>query len=68
MGDTVFINFTNSRDTTSPAETSTQNDIVYAITSVPDPNTFTVAARNAANAAMNSDNQAVIFPPAKHNR
>lgn len=62
VGDSVFINFANSRDTTSFNETSTQNDLVYTITSVPDPNTFTVAAVDAANAAMNSDNQAFIFP------
>jgi len=61
-GDSVFINFANSRDTTSFNETSTENDIVYTITGTPDPNTFTVAARDAANAAMNSDNQAFIFP------
>ncbi len=62
VGDTVFLNFTNSRDTTSFNETSTENDLVYTVVSVPDPNTFTVAARDAANAAMNSDNQVVIFP------
>jgi uncharacterized protein (DUF1800 family) len=61
-GDTVFLNFTNSRDTTSFVETSTENDLVYTIASVPDANTFTVAARDAANAAMNSDNQVVVFP------
>ena len=62
VGDTVFLNFTGSRDTTSFNETSTENDLVYTVLSVPDSNTFTVAARDAANAAMNSDNQVVIFP------
>lgn len=61
-GDTVFLNFTNSRDTTSFNETSTQNDLVYTIVGVPDATTFTVTARSAANAAINSDNQVVIFP------
>ncbi|OYW29171.1 MAG: hypothetical protein B7Z47_05075, partial [Chthoniobacter sp. 12-60-6] len=62
VGDTVFLNFTNSRDTTSFNETSTENDLVYTIVSVPDATTFTVTARNAANAAINSDNQVVVFP------
>lgn len=62
VGDTVFLNFTNSRDTTSFNETSTENDIVYTVASVIDRNTFTVAARSAANAAINSDNQVVVFP------
>jgi hypothetical protein len=62
VGDSVFLNFTNSRDTTSSTPTSTENDLVYPIVSVPDDNTFTVTARSAANAAMNSDNQVVIFP------
>ena len=62
VGDTVFLNFTGSRDSTSGAPSSTNNDIVYTIASVPDANTFTVAARDAADAAMNSDNQIVIFP------
>ncbi len=62
VGDTVFLNFTGSRDTTSGVETSTENDLVYTIASVPDPNTFTVQARDFPNAAMNSDNQVVIFP------
>ncbi|MEQ1747845.1 MAG: DUF1800 family protein [Prosthecobacter sp.] len=61
-GDSVFLNFTNSRDTTSGAETSTENDLIYTIGGVPDANTFTVQARDATNAAMNSDNQVVIFP------
>ncbi len=61
-GDEVFLNFTNSRDTTSFAATSTENDHVYTVLSVPDPNTFTVQADDRANAAMNSDNQVVIFP------
>ncbi len=61
-GDNVFLNFTNSRDTTSGAETSTENDLLYTIGGVPDANTFTVQARDAINAAMNSDNQVVIFP------
>ncbi len=62
VGSKVFINFTNSRDTTSGVETSTLNDLEYTITNVPDANTFTVTARDATNAAMNSDNQAVVFP------
>jgi hypothetical protein len=62
IGDNVFINFTNSRDTTSGNETSTENDLVYPVITVPDANTFTCTARDAANAAMNSDNQAVVFP------
>lgn len=62
VGDNVFLNFTNSRDTTSGVETSTENDLIYTIISVPDANTFTVQARDAANAAMNSDNQVVIYP------
>lgn len=62
VGDNVFLNFTNSRDTTSGIETSTENDLVYTIISVPDANTFTVQARDAANAAMNSDNQVTVFP------
>ena len=62
VGDQVFINFANSRDTTSFDETSTENDLVYTITSVPDPNTFTVQARDATNAVMATDNQAFIFP------
>ncbi|MEO6754712.1 MAG: DUF1800 family protein [Chthoniobacteraceae bacterium] len=62
VGDTVFLNFTNSRDTSSGVETSTENDLVYTIASVPDPNTFTVQARDFPNAAMNSDNQVVIYP------
>lgn len=62
VGDSVFINFANSRDTTSGDPTSTDNDVVYTVASVPDANTFTVAALDAANAAMNSDNQAFIFP------
>ena len=62
VGDSVFLNFTGSRDTTSFNETSTENDIVYTIGGTPDPNTFTVPARNSPNAAMNSDNQVVIFP------
>ena len=62
INDNVFINFANSRDTTSGNETSTENDLVYPIVTVPDPNTFTVTSRSAPNAAMNSDNQAFIFP------
>ncbi len=62
VGDTVFLNFTNSRDTTSFNETSTENDIVYTVVSVPDANSFTVTARSATNAAINSDDQVVIFP------
>jgi uncharacterized protein (DUF1800 family) len=61
-GDNVFLNFTNSRDTTSGNVTSTENDIVYPIVRVPDLNTFVVTARDAANAAINSDNQVFIFP------
>ena len=60
-GDSVFLNFTNSRDTTSGNETSTENDLVYVLNGTPDKNTFTVQARDAANAAMNSDNQVVIY-------
>lgn len=62
VNDNVFLNFANSRDTTSGNETSTENDLVYPIITVPDPNTFTVLSRTAANAAINSDNQAFIFP------
>lgn len=62
VGDNVFLNFSNSRDTTSFNETSTENDLVYPVASVPDANTFTVTARDAANAVMNSDNQVFIFP------
>lgn len=62
VGDSVFLNFTNSRDTTSFNETSTENDLVYTIVSVPDATTFTVTARSAANAAINSDNQVYVFP------
>ncbi|MBX7209729.1 MAG: DUF1800 family protein [Verrucomicrobiaceae bacterium] len=62
VGDQVFLNFMNSRDTTSFNETSTENDLVYTITDIPDPNTFTVQARDAANAAMASDNQVTVFP------
>jgi uncharacterized protein (DUF1800 family) len=62
VGSSVFLNFVNSRDTTSGVETSTENDLVYTITGIPDPNTFTVTARDAANAAMNSDNQVAVFP------
>ncbi|WP_395751939.1 DUF1800 family protein [Prosthecobacter sp.] len=62
VGDSVFLNFTNSRDTTSFNETSTENDLVYTIVSVPDPTTFKVTARSAANAAINSDDQVVVFP------
>ncbi len=61
-GDNVFLNFTNSRDTTSFNETSTENDLVYPIVATPDLNTFTVTARDAANAAINSDNQVFVFP------
>ncbi len=61
-GDSVFLNFMNSRDTTSGVETSTENDLLYTIGGVPDANTFTVQARDAANAAMNSDNQVTVFP------
>ncbi len=62
-GDQVFLNFLNSRDTTpGGTPTSTENDIVYTIGGVPDLNTFTVQARDAANAAMNSDNQVTVFP------
>lgn len=62
-GDPVFLNFTNSRDTTvGGTPTSTENDLTYTIGGVPDANTFTVQARDAANAAMNSDNQVVVFP------
>lgn len=62
VGDKVFLNFTNSRDTTSFNETSTENDLEYTIASVPDANTFTVVARDAANAAISTDNQVVVFP------
>lgn len=62
VGDQVFINFTDTRDTTSGSPSSTDNDIVYTIASVPDPNTFTVVARDLPNAAMNSDDQAFVFP------
>lgn len=62
VGDPVFLNFLNSRDTTSFQETSTQNDIAYTVLSVIDANTFTVQARPDANAAMNSDNQVTVFP------
>jgi len=62
VGDTVFLNFYGSRDTTSFNETSTENDLVYTVASVPDPNTFTVAARDVANAAMNSGNEVIAFP------
>ena len=62
VGDSVFLNFLNSRDTTSGNPTSTDNDVVYTIASVPDPNTFKVVALDAANAAMNSDDQVVVFP------
>lgn len=61
-GDNVFLNFTNSRDTSSGNPTSTENDIVYPIVATPDANTFTVAARDAANAAINSDNAVFVFP------
>lgn len=61
-GDNVFLNFISSRDTSSGAPTSTENDIVYPIVTTPDRNTFTVTARDAANAAINSDNQVFIFP------
>ncbi len=62
VGDSVFLNFTNSRDTTSFNETSVENDLVYTVLSVPDSNTFTVAARDAANAAIGADNQVQVFP------
>lgn len=62
VGDNVFLNFTNSRDTTSGNPSSTDNDIVYPIVSVPDRNTFVVTARDAANAAINSDDQVFVFP------
>jgi uncharacterized protein (DUF1800 family) len=62
VGDTVFLNFTGSRDSTSGAPTSTNNDLAYTVATVPDANTFTVAARDAADAAMGSDNQVVVFP------
>jgi uncharacterized protein (DUF1800 family) len=62
VGDSVFLNFNNSRDTTSFSETSVENDLVYTVLSVPDSNTFTVAARDAANAAIGSDNQVQVFP------
>jgi uncharacterized protein (DUF1800 family) len=62
VGDQVFINFTDSRDTTSNNETSTENDLVYTIATVPDPNTFTVTSRNALNARINSANTAYVFP------
>ncbi|MEO7415094.1 MAG: DUF1800 family protein, partial [Opitutaceae bacterium] len=62
IGDGVFLNFTNSRDTSSGSPTSTENDIVYSITSVPDRNTFAVPARDAANAAIASDNAVFVFP------
>jgi uncharacterized protein (DUF1800 family) len=61
-GNSVFLNFMNSRDTSSGVETSTENDLVYTIGGVPDANTFTVQARDATNAAMNSDNQVTVFP------
>jgi hypothetical protein len=62
VGDSVFLNFGNSRDTTSFNETSVENDLVYTVLSVPDSNTFTVAARDAANAAIGADNQVQVFP------
>ncbi len=62
VGDAMFLNFYGSRDTTSFNETSTENDLVYTVASVPDANTFTVAARDAANAAMNSGNEVIVFP------
>jgi uncharacterized protein (DUF1800 family) len=60
VGDSVYLNFTNSRDTTSGIPSSTVNDLLYPITTVPDPNTFTVLS----SAVMNSDNQVFIFPQA----
>ena len=62
VGNTVFLNFTNSRDTTSGNPTSTGNDAVYLLATVPDLNTFTVPSNGAANAAINSDNQIYVFP------
>jgi uncharacterized protein (DUF1800 family) len=62
VGNNVFLNFVTTRDTTSGDPTTTENDLVYPITAVPDLNTFTVAARNAPNAAINSDNNVYIFP------
>jgi len=62
VGDQVFLNFTGSRDTTSGAPTSTENDLVYSVITVPDQNSFTVAARDAANAAISTDNSVTVFP------
>ena len=62
-GDNVFLNFTDSRDTTSGSPTSTQNDLVYPIASILDNNSFTVATDGLrANEKVNSDNQVFIFP------
>ncbi len=61
-GDNVFINFTTTRDTTSFDETTTLNDLTYPVVTVPDPNSFTVTSRSAANAAIRSDNGVFIFP------
>ena len=62
VGDSVFLNFQGTRDTTSGSPTSTENDLLYTIASIPDPNTFKVVARDAANAAMNSDDNVTVFP------
>lgn len=61
-GDNVFLNFTNSRDTTSGNPTSTGNDLVYPVATIPDSNTFTVVSNGAANAAIGLDNQVYVFP------
>ncbi len=61
-GDQVFLNFQNTRDSSSGSPTSTENDLVYTIGGVPDANTFTVQARDFPNAAMGSDNRVTVFP------
>ena len=62
VGDQVFLNFLDTRDTTSGSPTSTANDVAYTIANVPDPNTFKVVALDVANAAMNSDDLVIVFP------
>lgn len=58
VGDSVFLNFITTRDTTSGNPSTTANDLVYPIDTVPDLNTFTVLSP----ATINSDNGVFVFP------